>query len=180
MKIAEFIDAYKAQRFINIRQGIDEKSEWLKKTLEIKTYIPIMVKREIAEMIVKKTTTVVNGIKKHDSIDSYISFVVAMITAHTNLQFNEDPVMDYDLLAESGLLPQIIMEFKPSYDECDTILKMTLAMELEDNNPGVLIGQFLDGILGTLQSIDFNKILGANIKEEDLTKLKRFLNKFNK
>ena len=52
MKIAEFCDAYKAKRFINIKTAAAEKSEWLRSELEIKTYIPFKQKREIAEIIV--------------------------------------------------------------------------------------------------------------------------------
>ena len=97
---------------------------------------------------------------------------------------------DYDLLAESGLLPQIIAEFKESYDECDVLLKMALAMELEDNNVNVLFGKFLNSILqrvddvmefakNTFGNIDIKDILGEAFKEEDLAELKGFLDKYN-
>ena len=76
----------------------------------------------------------------------------------------------------------IITEFKESYDECDIVLKMALAMELEDNNVNVLVGKFLNGVLkkldvvaegfkGAMEGVDMNSLLGADFKEEDLTKL---------
>jgi hypothetical protein len=188
MKIAEFINAYNAKRFMNIKTAAEERSEWLRNELEIKTYIPFREKRKIAEMIVDKNINEVDGIKKYDSIDGYVSLIVASIAAHTSLEFSEDPIADYDLLAESGLLPQIIAQFQGSHDEIDIILKMALAMELEDNNVNALVGRFLNKILGMLDGVgdalkekleefDLSDVLGADFKQEDLAKLSSFLNK---
>lgn len=186
-----FIQKFKEKKIANNRLNEHAVSEYLKKELEIKTYIPFRTKRQIVEMVVSQNTDWVDSIKKHDSINAYIGFVVAMISAHTSLQFSDDPVADYDLLAESGLLPQIIAEFKESYDECDILLKMALAMELEDNNINVLFGKFLNSILqrvdsivelakNTFGNIDIKDVLGKVFKEEDLAELKGFLDKYNK
>ena len=190
MIIKEFCEAYKAKKFMNLRQGVDERAEWIKKELEIRTYIPFREKREIAEMIVAQNTKEIDGVKKNDSINQYVSFIVAMISAHTNLTFSDDPVADYDLLAESGLLSQIVAEFQESYSECEIVLKMALAMELEDNSINVLVGKFLNGILQKLDvfgeglkdklgNIDLKEILGSDFKPEDLAKLKGFLDRYN-
>lgn len=183
MTIAEFCEAYKAKRFMSTKQGVDERSEWIRNELKIKSYIPFREKRRIAEMIVEQNISVVDGIKKYDDIGSYVSLVVASITAHSNLQFGNDPVEDYDRLAESGLLPQIIAEFQGSHEEIGILLKMAVAADLEDNNTNVIIGHFLDSILKKLdgfgesfKGFDIQKILG-NIKEEDLAKLVGFLDK---
>ena len=191
MKVIDFCNAYKAKRFMNTKQGVDEKSEWLRNELGTKSYIPFREKRKIAEMIVTQNIKEVDGIKVYDSIDGYVSLIVASVVAHTNLEFGDDPVADYDMLAESGLLPQIIAEFQGSHDEIDIILKMALAMELEDNNIGAIIGRFLNKILGMLDgvsdvikdkvgNIDLNDIFGADFKKEDLAKLSSFLDKYNK
>ena len=188
MKITEFIGAYNAKRFMNTKQGIDEKSEYLKKELAIKTYIPFREKRKIAELIVAQNIKEVDGIKKYDSIDGYVGLIVASIAAHTNLEWSADPVSDYDALAESGLLPQIIAEFKTSHDEIDILLKMALASELEDNNVNVLVGHFLDKILKKMddfgdalkdkfEDFDLTNLFGADFKEEDLAKLTGLLDK---
>lgn len=188
MTIKEFVEAYAAKRFMITKNGTDEKSEWLRSELAIKTYIPFKEKRKIAEMIVAQNIKEVDGIKKYDSIDGYVALVVASIMAHTNLQFGADPVEDYDLLAESGLLSQIIAEFQGSHDEIDIILKMALAMELEDNNTNALIGRFLNKISGLLDSVvevakdafedfDISSILGGEFKEEDIAQLMGVLNK---
>lgn len=180
MTIKEFVENYKAKNFMNTKQGMDEKSEWLRKELEIKSYIPFREKRQIAEMIVEMYTDEIDGIKKYDSISAYVGLISAAITAHTSLNFSDDPISDYDLLSESGLLPQIIAEFQESYNEIDVLLKMALAMELEDNNTNVLIGRFLDGVLkkldgmsGMLGRINLNEIF----KEENVAKIVGLLNK---
>lgn len=191
MKILDFINGFKEKKVMNTQINPNAVSEYIKKELEVKTYIPFRTKREIAEMVVAQNTEWIDGIKRNDSINQYIGFVVAMLTAHTSLEFSDDPVADYDLLAESGLLPQIITEFKESYDEGDILLKMALAMELEDNNINVSVARFLDGILkrldnvgevlkGQLGNIDIKDILGANFNNEDLANLKGFLDKYNK
>ena len=180
MTIKEFCDAYKAKKFIVTKNGTDEKAEWIRNQLEIKSYIPFRQKREIAEMIVAQNIEEVDGIKKYDDISSYVSLVVASIAAHTVLQFSDDPVSDYDLLAESGLLPQIIAEFQGSHEEIGILLKMAVASELEDNNVNVLVGRFLDSILKKLDdfvgNVDIKELLGMNFDEKDLARLSGFLN----
>lgn len=189
MVIREFITKFNNDKVVNTQLKPNAVSDYLKETLEIKTYIPFREKREIAEIVVRQNTTEVDGIKRNDAINQYVSFIVAMLSAHTTLEFGDDPVADYDLLAESGLLPQIIAEFQESYSECDIILKLALAMELEDNNISVLIGKFLNSILQRLDGVgevlkdklggfDLKEILGADFKQEDLAKLSGFLNKF--
>lgn len=191
MKVTEFIKEFNEKNIKNTQINGHAVSDYIKSTLAVKTYIPFREKREIAEMVVAKNTIWADGIKKNDAINQYISFIVAMLGAHTNLEFSEDPVADYDLLAESNLLPQIIAEFQTSYDECDIILKMALSMELEDNNINVSVARFLNGILQKLDGVgevlkdklgdfDIKDILGANFNNADLANLKGFLNKYNK
>lgn len=188
MDIKTFVENYKAKKFMNIKTAAEEKSEWLRNELKIKTYIPFKEKREIAEMIVGQNIEVVDGIKRYDSIDGYMSLIVASIASHTNLMFSQDPVSDYDLLAESGLLPEILAEFADSHQEIDLLLHMALDMELEDNEINALIGHFLDKISGMLDGVidsvkdkledfDLSELLGTDFKQEDLTKLSGLLNK---
>lgn len=186
--VMEFVEAYKAKNFVTItKNGADEKSEWLRSELEIKTYIPFRQKRQIAEMIVAQNISEVNGVKKYDDINSYVSLVVASIVAHTNLKFGEDVIVDYDLIAETGLLPYIIAEFQNSHEEIGIILKMAISAELEDNNINVLVGHFLDNILKKLDGVgdalksvldgfDIKDLFG-DIKQEDLAKLSGLLDK---
>ena len=184
MIISEFVNAYIAKKFMNTPQGINEKTEWLRSGLEIKAYVPFMEKRKIAEMVVEQNIEVVDGIKKYDNIDAYIGLIMASIVAHTNLKCSNNPISDYDLLAESGLLSQIVAEFQESHNEIDILFKMALASELEDNQPGALIGRFLDSVLkkldgatGALNGLIGNLDLKEMFNEENIAKIVGFLNK---
>ena len=188
MTIKEFVDAYKAKSFMNTPQGVQERVEWIRSQLDIKSYIPFREKRQIAEMVVEQNIEIVDGIKKYDSIDGYVSLIVASIATHTSLEFSDDPVEDYDLLAKHGLLQHIIAEFQGSHDEIDIILKMALAQELEDNQISVMIGRFLNKIIEMfgsieeafkdgLEGLNLSNIFGEDIKVEDLTKLIGMLDK---
>lgn len=187
--VQSFIEKFKNDKVTNTKLAPNAIGDYLRKELDIKTYIPFRTKREIVEMVVAQNIEWVEGVKKIDAVNEYVSFVVAVISAHTNLEWSNDPVTDYDLLAESGLLPQIIAEFQESYSEFDIILKMVRASELEDNNVNVLVGKFLNGILERLDSVgevlknnlddvNIKDILG-NFNQEDLAKLTGFLNKYN-
>lgn len=191
MKVTEFVNEFKNKKIMNTKINEHAVSDYIENTLEIKTYIPFMKKRKIIEVVVEQNTKEIDGIKKNDSINQYLSFVISMLSAHTNIEFSEDPIADYDMLAESGLLSQIIAEFKESYDECDVLLKMELASKLEDNNINVLVGRFLNDILNklddfsgvlkdTFKDINVNDFLGKNFKDEDLAKLTSFLDRYNK
>ena len=182
--VKTFVDAYKAKNFMNTPHGAQERVEWIKKELGVKNYIPFKTKREIAEMIVEQNIKVVDGIKKYNSIDAYIGFIMASIVAHTNLKCGNDPISDYDMLAESGLLSQIVSMFQESHNEIDILLKMTLAVELEDNNTNVLIGHFLDAILKKVEGLSgvLSGALGdLDVKEifsnENIANIVGFLNK---
>lgn len=191
MKISEFVQDFKEKKIKNTQINENAVAEYITKTLEVKGYLPFKFKREMVEMIARENITVVNGLKKSDAISQYVSFITAMLKAHTNLEFSENPIDDYDVLAESGLLAPVIDSFKASYDECDILLKMALAAELEDNNVNALVGKFLDGVLDRLddviwaiedklEDVDLQEIIGAYFKQEDLAKLSKFLNKYGK
>ena len=184
MTIKAFLDAYKAKNFMNTKQGVEGRIEWIKKELDVKSYVPFRDKRKIAEMVVEQNIDVVDGIKKYNNIDAYIGLVMSSIVAHTNLECSRDPINDYDMLAESGLLPQIVSMFQESHNEIDILLKMALSEELEDNNTNVLIGHFLDAILkkaeglsGFLSDMFGNVKLEEILNEENIAKIIGFLNK---
>jgi hypothetical protein len=188
MTIKEFCEAYKAKRFMMTQNGVNEKSEWVRKELDIKPYIPFREKRQIAEMIVAKNIKEVDGVKRYNSIDGYVSLIISSLAAHTSLQFGDDPVADYDMLAENNVLMDILAEFDGSHKEIEILLNMALDMEMEDNDIGVMIGRFLNKISGMLDNVggvlkdkldsfDLSNVLGVDFKEEDLAKLSGFLDK---
>lgn len=188
MTIVEFVANYKNAKVQNTKTNPDAVREWIRKNLEIRTYIPFSEKRKIAEMVVAQNIKEVDGIKKYDSIDGYVGLIVASVMTHTNLQFGDNPVADYDLLAESGLLTYILAEFADSHTEIDLLLHMALDMEMEDNEINAMVGRFLNKISGVLDDVvevakdkfgdfDLKDILGTDIKPEDLAKLSSFLDK---
>lgn len=192
MKTVDFIQDFKNKKIMNTQIAPNAVSEYLKKTLEIKDYIPFNNKKQIAEMVVNQNMTEENGIKKIDTVGQFIGFIMAMLVAHTSLEINiEDPIADYDVLSESGLLEPIIAQFQKSYSECEAILKMTAADALADNNLNAVVARFLDGVLdkldnfseglkNTIGKVDINSLLKGIFNQNDLTKLKGFLDTYNK
>lgn len=188
--VKDFVQEFKDKKITNTKIAPDAVGAYIKEKLEIKTYIPFRQKREIAEMIVSQNIKEVDGIKKYDDIGSYVSLVVASIVSHTDLEFGEDVIADYDLLAESGLFGQIIAQFQGSHDEIGILLTMATTAELEDNNVNVLVGHFLNNVLQKLdgfsevlkdkvENLDIKDVLGADFKQEDLNKLSGFLDRLN-
>ena len=191
MKITDMLTEMKTKKIQNTQVNPDAVGSYLRKTLEIKTYIPFEDKKRIAEMIIAANITKENGIKKINSVGQFISFVTAMLVAHTNLEINtENPIEDYNLICEAGLLEPIIACFEKDYTECEVILKMMVADELADNDLSVVVAKFLSGIedifdglgdkLGdVIGKIDVNSLLGGKFDMNDLAKLKGFLDKYN-
>ncbi|MEE1301657.1 MAG: hypothetical protein UHD64_02640 [Bacteroidales bacterium] len=191
MLAKDLVSDFQTKKIADTKIAPNAVSDYLKKELEIKTYLPFRTKRAIVETVVSQNIEWVDGFKKIDFINEYVGFIVAILSAHTALEFSDDPVADYDLLAESGLLPKIIAEFQESYNECEVLLKMARTSELEDNNLEAVVSRFLNSILdrldgvgeslkGMLGNFNIQDILGDSFKEEDLTKLKGFLDKYNK
>lgn len=186
--VQEFIDK-KIQNNKITPNGI---GDFIAEKLEIAPYIPFNDKRKIARMIVETNMTEEYGVKKIDSVGQFVSFVMAMIAAHTNLQFNaENPTGDYDLLSECGVLEHILAQFQKDYAECEVILKMVSTDALVDNHLSFIIAEFLDGILdkldgvgdtikGVIEKIDLDKMMNFGLNENEIAKIKSLLNKFGK
>lgn len=190
MKCVDFVEKFKKERIANTKTDNTIVSNFIKKELEVREYVPFKEKRAIVELLVMKNIDIVDGVKKHDTISGYISFIAAMLTAHTNLEL-VDPIADYDMLSENKLLVPIIETFQTSYDECDVLFKMALANELEDNNVNMVFARFLNSILvrldgvgevlkSTIGNVDINSILSEQFNSEDIANLIGFLDKFNK
>jgi hypothetical protein len=114
-----------------------------------------------------------------------------MLAAHTNLNFGTNPVEDYDILSEYGLLEYIIATFKKDFDECNVVLQMVRNDTLADNNISIVVAKFLDGVLdklddfgdtikGVVEKIDLDKLMGLGLNENEMAKVKSLLNKYVK
>lgn len=188
MLVKDFIKGFKDNKIQNTQIKPNAVEEYIKSVLEIKSYIPFREKRAAVEVIVRKNVAYDGGIKKIDSINQYVSFVVAMLHMYTSLEISDDPVADYDALCEAGLLEAVIETFHKDYSECDILLKMAVASELEDNNISAIIGRFLDDILDKIDvfmdgaSITgvLKSIYGDKIKDVDITKVISFIDNLGK
>ena len=186
--VRDLVNEFIEKKIQNTKYDPEAVENFIREKLEIKTYLPFREKQTIAEAVVQNNITEVDYIKRYDSINAYIAFVVSTLVAHTNLEFSNDPVADYDSLAESGLLSVIVQEYRQSYEETDTLRKMALDAELADNNLSVVVGKFLNSALdkfsGAVKSftenLDLSKLMGTNINEEDIAKILGFVDKFNK
>ena len=75
MKIEEFVEKITNNRFMEIE-----------KVLDIKKYLPIQEKKEIAQLIIDECTQISNGLIKLDSIQQYMSYTKHMILSQNILE----------------------------------------------------------------------------------------------
>ena len=153
MKINEFVENYKAKRFMNTKQGVDERVEWIKNELGVKEYLPFAEKQVIAKTVLADCANIEDGVIAIDSVDKYISFTMAMLATYTTLESDEDTTLseEYDALCsikvEDGtLLDAIIKTFEVEYVRCNDILNMMTADLLAENNIEKQIGKFLSSL----------------------------------
>ena len=184
----DFCKEFVEKKIANTHYKQDAIEEFIKEKLDIVEYLPFNTKREIVAMLVDRIVTEEDGVKRVDSVTQFLAFIVAMVTSHTTLAFGEHPEEDYDALSQCGVLEHILAMFKKDYDECSALLKAAIADELADNNLNMIVGKFLNGVLGKLDDIvdvakvfadksDLSKLFGEHINKEDIANLFGFLNK---
>lgn len=169
--------------------SIRNKEFDLAKRLEVKTYLPIELKKTIAQGIIFACTDDSEGAIKVDSLQRYMSYVEYMIKYHTNLEYTED---DYDALCstaygENNLLNAIMECFGADAQECSRILDMMMSDYLSNNDIEIQIAQFLNGLGGSINSIADtlnNKIDGFDLKsmipkDVDMKQVMGFLEKYD-
>ena len=85
MKISEFIDNFKEKKIMNTKVAPDAVSEYIKKELEVKNYVPFIEKRELCERVLNACNVKdENGLIKVDSVSRYIIFTLSVISKYTN------------------------------------------------------------------------------------------------
>ena len=167
MKIAELLTSLKNKDFN------------LEKALEVKKYLPIEVKKTIAQGIIYECTDDDDGAIRVDSVQRYMSYVRYMITTHTNLQYTDE---DYDVLCsteymDSTLLDVIMSYFGDDAKECSRILNLMMddymqTMTLEFNvakflnGLNVAFGNLLDSINQKVDGIDVKGIIDGIVAEQ--------------
>lgn len=161
MDIKTFVENYKAKRFMNTKQGVDERVEWIRKELEVKEYLPFAEKRELCEVVLDACCTKEDGLVKVDSVSRYIIFTLSVLSRYTNLEFSSgeeyDSLDEYDMLCESHLLDIILAVLGDEYTACNNMLNMMMDDIMTNNNTveavlGHALGKVsdsLDDLIGT-------------------------------
>ena len=171
----------------DLMMSIHNKDFNLEKRLEVKKYLPIEVKKTIAQAIIYDCTNEESGVVTVDSVERYMSYVRYMITTHTNLEYTDE---DYDKLCvtecgETTLLNAIVGTFQSDANECNRILDLMmddyLANNAAENRIVSTINGFIESLTNIARTLE-DKVGGMNIKEMlpadlDLNQLTNFLSK---
>lgn len=176
MKVAELL--------ANIRN----KEFNLEKRLEVKKYLPIEVKKTIAQGIIYDCTRDEGGVIKVDSVERYMSYVRYMITMHTNLEYTYD---DYDTLCsteygDTTLLNAIMYCFGEDAKECSRILDLMMDDYMQEMTIEFTVAAFLNELNKSINDVSetingkINSFDMENFDLKDIDRLSVFLEKYAK
>ena len=170
--------------------NIKNKEFNIEKELGVKTYLPIEVKKTIAQAIIFECTSEENGVIKVDSVQRYMSYVRHMITSHTNLKYTDE---DYDALCSTiynnNTLLNAIMEcFGDDAKECSRILNLVMDDYMQEMSIEVTVAKFLHdltGLVGNLankfgQAVETTDLKSMIPDSVDMNKLGDFLQNYIK
>lgn len=184
MKILEFIQVVNNNK-AKLYNKADKNAlqNFIKQTLNIKSYISIKEKKQLVEDIVSETIIYENGLLKFNGIDQYIVYAMKCIEAYTDLELSNDIEDDYDELSKTGLLEAITSTFAEEYKTVLTLLQMQCDYILMDNSISSKVGVFLtrlssiiDKLANSLtNSVDNFDISKLNIDKKDIEKITEFL-----
>jgi hypothetical protein len=187
MKVIEFIENFKAKKVMNTQITPNAVGEYLKKELEVKTYVPFAEKRELCEKVLNACNTKKGGLVKVDSVSRYIIFTLSIIAKYTNIEFSSgkdaefDSLDEYDMLCENYLLNPILEVIGEEYVTCNNILNMMMAdIEANNNTVEAVLEHNLSKIVGSVDNITdalVEKIeeLNVDLSQIDIDKYKGLL-----
>lgn len=169
--------------------NIKSKEFKLETGLQVKKYLPIEVKRTVAQSIIYECTNEEFGLTKVDSVQRYMSYVKYMITTHTNLEYTDE---NYDALCstkygETTLLNAIMDCFGDDAKECSRILNLMTDDLVYENSIEFTFGRVLyklnnalDSLAGTIQKkldgFDLNGIMPKGVNAEQITNILSMFN----
>lgn len=177
--IQNFIKGFKEKKIMNTKATPNAVSDYLRKELEVKDYVPFAEKRELCERVLNACNTKKgNGLVETDSVTRYIIFTISVISKYTNLEFSSgkdtefDSLDEYDMLCQEGLLNYILDVIGEEYVTCNNILNMMMSDIVANNNTienvigNILgkIGESVDGLIDVLaekvedMELDLNQI----------------------
>lgn len=184
MTINEFIEVVNANK-AKLYNKADKNAlqNFIKQTLNIKSYISIKEKKQLVEDIVSETIIYENGLLKFNGIDQYIVYAMKCIEAYTDLELSDDIENDYDELSKVGLLEPITSTFSEEYKTVLTLLQMQCDYILMDNSISSKVGVFLTSVSSIINklanslsnSVDNFDISKLNIDKKDIEKITEFL-----
>ena len=170
--------------------NIKNKDFNLERGLQVKKYLPIEAKKDIAQGIIYDSTTNEGGAIRVDSVQRYMSYVRYMITMHTNLEYTDD---DYDIICsteygDTTLLNAIVSTFQSDANECNRILDLMMDDYMHTMSIEFTVAQLIGGLNNTLGGVigKLGDMLGsfdaASMIPEgaDFSKLNDFLSMYNK
>ena len=80
MKVQKFVNDFIEKKIMNTKVAPDAVSEYIKKELEVKDYVPFIEKRELCERVLNACNVKdENGLVKVDSVKRYIIFTISII-----------------------------------------------------------------------------------------------------
>lgn len=184
MKVNEFIQKVNENK-TKLYNKADKNalSNFIKQTLNVKSYVPIIDKHHLANRVLDACTFEENGVIKTDSFQKYFLFTIGALKMYTDLEFDEEGNIyeEYDELCSNGLLDAILDTFEEDYGRANAILNMLYADMIENNNSianliGTTMSKLSTGADGLIHSLS-EKIadINTNINNEDITKLQSFL-----
>lgn len=166
MKIMEFIEA--------VKKNPNQATAICKKLIKTR-YIPVLKKRQLAELVYDASIEIENGVVKVDSLSKYLIFTLLMLTKYTELEFSvdekgaatEEAIREYDALCENGLLNPIIAEFQEDYARANEIMNYVFQDNLAVNNTvEAVVGKTATTLLNIVD--DFANTLSNKVGEMNL------------
>lgn len=163
MKIMEFIET--------VKKNPNQATAIYKKLIKTR-YIPVLEKRQLAELVYSTSTEIENGVVKVDSLSQYLIFTLLMLTKYTELEFSvdekgaatEEAIKEYDALCENGLLNPIIAEFQEDYARANEIMNYVFQDNLAVNNTvEAVVGKAATTLLNIVD--DFANTLSNKVNE---------------
>ena len=190
MKVQNFIDDFKSSKVVNSQIKPNAVGEYVKKTLEVKDYVPFAEKRELCAQVLNACNTKDDsGLIKVDSVSRYIIFTLSIISKYTNLEFSSgedeiDSLDEYDMLCQANLLNPILDVIGAEYTTCNNMLNMMMEDIMTNNNTienvvGAVLGKLGDSIDDFITVIsDKVESMNLDLNQIDIDKYKGLIEQF--
>ena len=173
MKILDFVNEFKSKKVMNTTLNPNGISDYIRKELEVKDYIPFVEKQSVAQIVLESCANIQDGVVTIDSVQKYMIFTITVLSTYTNLEFegNEIDLDAYDTLCsyslgDGTLLDAIVKTFEKEYSRCNDILNMMTADLLAENNIEKQVGRLLTKLSTKIDN--FGDIISDKIEGFDM------------